>query len=265
MSARIDTTTLGGIAPTESAYLAALRARFSAPEYALVSHVRNGTGFQRTTRTADALAMSLWPSRGLEFHGIEIKVSRGDWLRELKDPAKAEEIGQFCERWWIAAPPTVVRAEELPKAWGLLVAKAGKLVVAVDAPARATLPITRPFLAALMRASTEQSVDKASIDEAVGAALMKAAAEWKENDRRESTRLQGRLEEVTKNIADFETASGVAIDRWGGGDIGAAVRTVLAADGKVGRITQNLEFLHEQAKRITETIGEALKKAGAPS
>jgi hypothetical protein len=47
--------------------------------------------------------MSLWPSRGIELHGIEIKVSRNDWLKELGDPAKADEIARFCDRWWVAA------------------------------------------------------------------------------------------------------------------------------------------------------------------
>jgi len=32
--------------------------------------------------------MDLWPSGGLEIHGHEVKVSRSDWLRELKEPEK---------------------------------------------------------------------------------------------------------------------------------------------------------------------------------
>lgn len=53
----------------------ALRQKFPAQEYALFFEVRSATGFPGRLRSADALAMSLWPSRGLELHGFEIKVS----------------------------------------------------------------------------------------------------------------------------------------------------------------------------------------------
>ena len=48
----------------------------------------------------------VWPSRGLYLHGFEIKVHRNDWLRELKNPAKAEEIAGYCHFWWVVATRT---------------------------------------------------------------------------------------------------------------------------------------------------------------
>jgi len=89
---------------TEAKLIVLLKERFAAPEFAFLPHVRNGTGYARgTTRTADALAMSLWPSRGLELYGFEIKSERRDWLRERENPEKAEEICRFCDRWWVVA------------------------------------------------------------------------------------------------------------------------------------------------------------------
>lgn len=73
-----------------------LRRRYPAPAWAFLEEVRNQTGYARTIRTADALAMSLYPSRGLHLHGFEVKVSRADWFRELNDPKKAEEIAAYC-------------------------------------------------------------------------------------------------------------------------------------------------------------------------
>ena len=94
---------------------ALLRKKYAAPEYALFEEVRNGTGFSRSvTRSADALAYSLWPSRGLELHGFELKISRSDWQRELLKPAKAEALQQFCDRWWVVAPVDLVQPGELP-------------------------------------------------------------------------------------------------------------------------------------------------------
>ena len=88
--------------------------RFCAPAWAFLPQVRNGTGFLNVTRTVDAIAMGLWPSRGLYMHGFEIKVRRGDWLNELRNPEKAEEIGQFCDFFWVVAPKEVIKFEEVP-------------------------------------------------------------------------------------------------------------------------------------------------------
>lgn len=53
----------------------ALGKTFLSPSYAMLTQVRNGTGMSRNARTADAMFMSLWPSRGIYLAGIEVKVS----------------------------------------------------------------------------------------------------------------------------------------------------------------------------------------------
>src|ERR1035437_8757229 len=85
---------------SEQSLFEALQVRYKSDAYALFPQVRETTG-SACTRTADAIAFGLWPSRGMEVEGFEIKISRGDWLRELKSPSKAEGIFQFCDRWWI--------------------------------------------------------------------------------------------------------------------------------------------------------------------
>lgn len=98
---------------------AAMAKRWAAPEYAIMYEVGEGTGAARG-RYADAAIMSLWPSRGLELHGVEIKVSRSDWKREAANPQKAEAIAKYCDRWWIHTPPGIVDdLSDLPPAWGL--------------------------------------------------------------------------------------------------------------------------------------------------
>lgn len=55
-------------------------------------------------------------------HGFEVKVSRSDWLRELRTGGlKSEAWRSVCHYWWVVAPPGVVREGELPDGWGLLV------------------------------------------------------------------------------------------------------------------------------------------------
>ena len=102
---------------------AAMLQRYCAPEFALLFEVGNATGFA-TNRHADAIAMSLWPSRGLALHGFEFKASRSDWVRELKDPAKAETIATFCDYWFLVeSDREIVKANALPMTWGLLAPK----------------------------------------------------------------------------------------------------------------------------------------------
>lgn len=88
-------------------------------QWAFLPQVRNAAGFE-ASRTFDALVMDLWPSRGLVLHVLEIKTSRSDWLRELKDPAKAEAAYRIAEHFSIVAPKGVVKAGELPPTWGLI-------------------------------------------------------------------------------------------------------------------------------------------------
>ena len=136
--------------------LAALRSDYGWPDKAFISEFRGGTGWSRESR-ADAIAMDLWPSKGLELIGFELKTSRTDWLRELKQPDKCESIKQFCDRWYLVVDDlSIVRWDELPNGWGLIAPaynyySEGKVKIEREAPKLDPKPIDRLFLASLMR------------------------------------------------------------------------------------------------------------------
>jgi len=142
---------------TEADIAQALRDRYgqqsgNGQRYAFAAHVRSHAGFD-ANRTADFVAMDLWPSQGLALHGHEIKVSRADWLRELKEPEKAEEFIPYMNHWWLAVPDAaLVRDGELPDGWGLMVVRNGRIAVTRKAPRRDALPMPPTRLAALLRA-----------------------------------------------------------------------------------------------------------------
>lgn len=134
--------------------IALLRERYAAPGWAFFEEAKTQTGFGRRERYCDGLALGLWPSLGLELIGFEVKVSRGDWLRELKDPSKAQEFQRWCDRWYVVAPQGIVERIELPSTWGLLeVATKGrkKLLMTVEAPRLTPEPLDKKFVAALVR------------------------------------------------------------------------------------------------------------------
>ncbi len=239
----------------------ALRERFTAPEWAIFFEVQSATG-GAASRRADAIAMSLWPSRGLEVHGFEIKRSRSDWLRELKNPAKAETIARFCDRWWVVTTPDVVKLEELPPTWGLLVLRGTTLRQEREAPKLDAQPIGRPFLASLLRSAHSASQGEAAIRKAVDAAVATKAEEWRksrEQARKEAGEEAAKLREA---IAAFEAASGVSILAWGGpAKIGAAVRMIV--DGGARHHHHELRRLHASTQRVTSSLGAALAELTA--
>lgn len=68
----------------------------------------------------DFLSVACWASLKYAVHGHEIKVSRSDWLRELKQPHKTRSNRPMCDFWWLAAPRGIARAGEIPDGWGFI-------------------------------------------------------------------------------------------------------------------------------------------------
>lgn len=246
----------------------ALRARYAAPQYAYFEEVANGTG-ARIRRYADGVAMSLWPSRGLTLTCFEIKEARSDFLREIKNPEKAEEIGKRCDYFFIVAPPEVVKdLSELPPAWGYLQFKSGKLVQKKAAERTASIELDRNFLAALLRRLHEgferekrELVHKESIADELKKAEERGRAvaeiEFK-GDIRE-------LKQLKECVDIFEENAGIKIVRWGPGnvDLGKAVKKVLSVprgEGILNRIRADQERLADYCERTAAEIRKKLEE-----
>lgn len=236
---------------------AALRARFAAPEYALLFEVRSGTGHSGSVRYADALAMGLWPSRGLDLTGFEIKASRSDWLRELKEPQKADRIASFCDRWYVVTgAKDIVLPGELPTAWGLIIPRGDKLMVLKEAPPLPDpQPVSRRFLASLLRSSCEQSPVEAAIVERVNKAVREFAARIKAEQDRFVKNAQFELAHLREAVENFESASGISIRGWQGRKMGPAVKFVI--EGGLDGFGSRMRAL----ARTALEIGEAAKRS----
>jgi len=226
---------------------AMIAAKFSPPAYATLFEVANGTAGS-ISRRADAISMGLWPSRGRELHGFEIKASRSDWLRELESPEKADAICRYCDRWWIVTNAGVVREGELPTTWGLLVGKPNGLVTEVQAPALNPIQMDRVFLAALMRRAVEQSVDAKTIEAAKAEARQETDKRWQVI----TASRDKEIGELRKLIDEFQDASGVRINGWDGAvKIGEAVKALL---------NKKPDFCIQEALKFAERATSALKE-----
>lgn len=262
---------------TEADILLALRKRFGPPEYAFLPQVRNGTGFSRKARTADLLALSTWPSRGIHLHGFEIKTARGDWLRELKQPEKAEEIGRFCNFWWIAeADDSIVQANELPPAWGLISVtgrkqkqqglafqeepKPDRLRILKQATFRKDPePLTLLMLASIFRSLGDTTIALTNIDNQLRTehrkGFDKGLAQGKNGADREAENARRNLQDLTASVAAFEKASGIRMDRYSqhfAGEIGAAVEYIRSNPHKADELAE----LRKTVTQLLEDLGK---------
>jgi len=102
---------------SDTAYIEqCLRERYRLPQWALFFEVPNAIGI--LTRRADAVAVSLDVHRRGQIIGFEIKASRNDWLRELKEPKKAASFAKRCHEFYIVAGADVVEKSEIPEPYG---------------------------------------------------------------------------------------------------------------------------------------------------
>ena len=238
----------------------AMSARWAQPEWAIMWEVGESTG-AGGGRYADAVMMSLWPSRGLELHGVEIKVSRSDWKREAADPRKAEAIAKYCDRWWIHTPPGVVDdLSALPPAWGLREWNGAAWKTIREADRTEATTVTRGFLAALLRRA--DGMVRGFVDEAVRTAraaeieeMKKQRARFQEQVARAAERRVSELSNSATKIAAFEEAFGSDVLRSWSVDmkvLGKAARTLADCDCRWGEYADISKRLRTAADAIED-------------
>ena len=88
----------------------------------------------------------------------EIKVSRADLRSDLRNETKRESYRALSSQCWYVIKPGIAEPEEIPTAYGVILATDAALVVARPAP-RQAMRLTLPVWMALARAHAEQHVD----------------------------------------------------------------------------------------------------------
>lgn len=259
---------------TAAQVLAALRdGPFRTPAFQWLYEVRNRTGYGAQDRYADALVVSVWPSRGVFFAGIEVKISRADWKRELDDPEKSDEIQRFCDYWYIAAPDGVVLPGELPERWGQYVIDGKKATLIKDAPQLTPEPLSKVFVASVLRncaqgqAALQQrasdegweraraQTDEAAID-ALRAQLLEA--------QRKADRLEQELtwakrsnEQISQAVRGFEKSAGLP-EHAIGNNIGYMGRNPIGEQFKAAGLLAS--YPPERLAELFREVSDALSR-----
>lgn len=250
---------------TEEQLFRLIAERYAGDAYAVLASVRNRTGYGGRERTADAVVLSLWPSRGIWAAGFEIKSNYSDLRRELLKPEKAEEIARFMHHWWLVlADGEWPEKMELPvpATWGVMCpdAEGKKLVVRREAPLLEPQPWNSAFVCSLVREAARQITEEAVIARRVEEARKEGYARGLEDgESAEKARMSYRqhdLEETMKAVADFKAQSGIDdLSRWTGPRIGEAVAAV---DRLIGYTHDSPGDKRPETVRELEKIGGAL-------
>lgn len=138
--------------------LSGLEERYPLPRWVTVRELPNATAW-KAARRIDLFAIGAWPSEGFDTVAFEVKVSRADFLRDMKDPTKQRFSRLMASNFYFATVAGIVKPGELPD-WAGLVEfdpadedpyrrRAGKFVV--PAPELPRMHPTWPFVACLTR------------------------------------------------------------------------------------------------------------------
>jgi hypothetical protein len=217
------------------------------------------------TRRCDALYMGFTATKGRLLEGHEIKVSRADWLHELNDAHKADWWFEHTHRWWVVvADEKIVAPGELPPGWGLIVPGPranSRLRVAVQADTREAL-IDFGLLHEIVkkmdvRRREEYDAGKRNLDQKVREGVAVSIKRMSARDRETAEHI---LESDRVTIEKFEKASGLSLSNWRAGDIGDAVKKVLADIDVRKNIANSLRRAGSDVKRVAGDIDKALER-----
>ena len=239
-----------------------LRARYlkdgQGVEWTFVTEVSSAQGSR-----CDALALGMWPSHGHAIHGFELKVTRADWLRELRAMSKADPFTAVVDYWWLVVSDPRIVVGDLPIGWGLMVPHGKGLKIATQAVRREPRPMDRAMYASLTRAvgrEYEQFYRERYEEREEAAARARQAGI---DDGSALARVRAELEVQKGAVAAFEQASGVRLSHWRGADertareVGEALRVVL--DGRKAEVAleARLRYAADDTARLAKEAREA--------
>lgn len=134
------------------AIVEALQILHTGREWVCFPELRLGTGYGgKWEQRIDLFALSCYPSRGLQSIAYEVKASRSDYLREVKEPEKRRAAMELSNLFYFATPPGLLQSEELPPDCGLVEYRAGRLRTVCKATYRDRHSPEWRFVASLCR------------------------------------------------------------------------------------------------------------------
>lgn len=135
-------------------------------EWGFFEELRCGTGYSNykignhvinPEQRFDAFAINLYPSNKHLRIAYEVKVSRSDFLHEIKNPEKRKSALIFSNEFYFVVPTGLVKKEEIPNECGLIYVSENLGTRTVkQAPFRNSSEPSWNFLATIARRSQQE-------------------------------------------------------------------------------------------------------------
>ena len=147
-------------------------ANYLGADWVWLTEVRTKTGWSTTfgndldsERYIDGFAFALIPSKNFQRIAYEFKVSRADWLAELKNPVKKAPAYFLSHQFWYVALPGVIDVENdfkkefkgrrviisLDGCGVIVVQPDDSLKIIISATKRHPFPMPETFVSSLLR------------------------------------------------------------------------------------------------------------------
>lgn len=243
-------------------------------KYIPLTQVASSTG--GATNIADIMILGAWHSSGNLLEGFEVKVSRADWMNEVKNPTKCLPSKQYCHKWWLViADASMVKEGELPDDWGMMAVENGALKIIKKAPMLEPVPLAMDFVASLLRTDARESIPLDVHRDQLKDYKRDIEAEYKKRYagllkfvkdlhselgiKLENSNSEGREDDWYARIGSFELQKMVANGGWNltPAQLAAAVKIVLSRD--MDTIKYRLESVASTAEELLKITKEFTK------
>lgn len=130
-----------------------LRAMHNPKEWAFFEELRIGGGFSKDSmQRFDAWAIHFQPNKRNVSRCYELKVSKADFQKEIKDPQKRRAGLRLSNEFYFVTPKGLCEISDIPPETGLLeVNSSGEIEKTIPAPFRDIEPPTWLFLSTICR------------------------------------------------------------------------------------------------------------------
>jgi hypothetical protein len=235
-----------------------LRAKYQRDRYALFFDVPDAVSLD-ARRRIDAVAVGIWKSVGRDIEAFELKISRSDWLRELKQVDKADPFIANCDRFWlVTGDPGVAKLEEVPACWGWMTAT--KHGLRVQRPAQ-KLPRDRDnlpwgFTLGLLRKLQDDLVSSPDVRAMIEETKRDLVERHQRDLEQAGSRASRDLENLRKTVAEFEKSSGIKLGDWQFAHAGDVVKSLL----ELGYSGEGVGYVPKHLRRTAEAMRSVLQR-----
>ena len=237
----------------------ALRAHYKGNGFVVLSEVRNGTGVNRSPRSADMFVISTWPSRGLYAAGIEIKVSKSDLKKELATPEKAEALAKYCSYWYIAVPDDMNLEDVIvPVSWGVItVNDKGKVHFLKPGEVMKPEPPDMLMVCSMLRNFAESHVHVSEIKGQIEAGRQAALKEAEDQRPIRHKDLEAGYEKL-KEVSGIDLLNRFGHPVWQMGNIADAINMLISLRDQPAEELERIASTLDAAKASVLTVGKAM-------